>query len=624
MVGLLALGACGGEGPATDPAEESSPLGMPLRADGVIYAGASVVDLTPEILETFDASGGSTFNGCFDDPTGERCGQGFDDVNGNGIFDAVFIGGFGPRRPANDVRDPVEARAAVFAYDGGYIALVSLDLVGVGHPRIDDAGALLAAEGFDPDRLIVTATHNHQGPDTMGLWGDPLGGLPGFDEAYQERVAEAVADAVREAAAQMVPVTLKVGAQRMRDRGPDFNGASFGGRNPTAKMHGMVNDKRDPVVVSDQVLVVQALREEEVVFTLTSWSGHPEVRGSDNNHISSDWVGVTRQVLEDRYGGVALHIPECLGGMQSALSGDLPLVLEDGTHVMATCDADAVADAADEACFEREVGAAREDDFGPVPVWAPKSTWDFVTSHGWHIAEAAISILDAASTYTEAPIRLVTTTSYVPIRNAGYNLLGPQGIFDIGLDEATLDPALCPQAVDVELGCLPFRTSRFAIGPVGFVTAPGELVPELFWGLPTDDPQWVAEASDPSARGPGAVYFPQHDPACDDVDPRACVEVDAIGDCDCLAIHDWPYVISPDPTHEPLVNALDTEFKAAISMTSTNLSYILPETSVNKWVSLLRPRNGDHYEDTVTPAWEFGTIYLEAQRSLDDAWADAQ
>ena len=455
----------------------------------------------------------------------------------------------------------------------------------------------------------------------MGLWGDPLAGVAGFDAAYQDRVAVAIADAVREAAGGMRAVDLRVGAQHLRDRSPYFNGSVFGGHNPTPKMHGMVHDIRDPVVVSDQLLVLQGRAGDEVVFTLTNWSGHPEVRGGDNNLLSADWVGVTRRVLEARYGGLAIHVPESLGGMQSALGGDLPLVDPDGADRWETCEEEAVADEADPGCFGKAIGETRTYDDGlPVPVWAPHDSWEFVTSHGWHIARAAIDLIEAASPVQSAPIRVEVEDGWLPVRNVAYNLFGPSGIFDFGLDQALRDATICPGAAEVPLGCLPFRTFRMEIGPVGVITAPGELLPELAWGLPADDPAWEAESADPAARGPESRYFPQHDADCDAVDPEACLSALDVGDCDCLSIHRWPYVLSPDPTHRPVLESLDTPYKAVFSMTSTYLSYIVPEGDVNRRVSLLEDRDGDHYEDTVTPAYDFATIWLDTQRRIDARW----
>ncbi|MDP7112694.1 MAG: hypothetical protein QGH45_12060, partial [Myxococcota bacterium] len=136
-VGLLALAVgCPGEddddsaGPGDD---DDAPLGMILANDGVTYAGAASIDVTPDVVETWtDHNGDGTFDGCLDDPdaTGEYCSEPFDDVDGDGWFDAIFIGGYGPMRPANGVHDPITVRAVVLSHDGEYLALVGMDLVG--------------------------------------------------------------------------------------------------------------------------------------------------------------------------------------------------------------------------------------------------------------------------------------------------------------------------------------------------------------------------------------------------------------------------------------------------------------------------------------------------------------
>ena len=608
-----------------DPVEPDAPppLGMTLATDGVTYAGTAMVDLTPVIVETFtDLNGSHDFDGCIDDPDAlrEACDEPFDDVSGNGIFDAVWIGGFGPMRPAQDVHDPIWARALVLSHDQQYVAFVALDVVGLGSPRIHEARDRLAADGFDGVRLIVASSHNHQGPDTMGLWGNPMrlsDPVSGLDPAFQARVADAIESTVRDAAAAMQPVDLRVGSVQMRDRSQWFNGSMFGGKNLTAKMHGMIYDGRDPIVVSDQLLVLQGLLDGgQAAFTLTNWSGHPETRGSNNNSISSDWVGVTRTVLEERFGGMALHLPESLGGMQSALSGDLPLVDDDGVHVFAICDSEAVVDPGDLECFEHAVGDDRVDEDGDiVPVWAEKDTWDFSTSHGWHIAEAAIDVIEAGAAVEASPIEVLTEPLYVPIDNFAYQLLGPFDIFDLGLDDAVTDPALCPRASESKLGCLETQTSQIRVGPIGFVAVPGELLPELAWGFP-DNAAWAAEAVDPSARGAGSTYFPQHPEACDEVAFEDCSSRMAIGACNCLAMHAVPYRLHESEATLPLLDLLDTEYKAVLGMADNYLSYIIPRPDFHRTVTLLSDSDGDHYEDTVSPSWDFAPEIQAAQARI--------
>ena len=426
--------------------DEGPPLGMKLAQDGVIYAGAAVIDITPAIGETFtDVNGNHDFDGCIDDPfaDGDGCDEPFDDANGNGKFDPVWIGGFGPLRPALGVHDPIYVRAVVLSYDETYMAIAAIDVVGLGTPRIHEARDRLVADGFEQDRLLVASTHNHQGPDTMGLWGDPENFVSGLDRTYQEHLADSIETAVRQAAAAMVPVTLRIGRTNLRDVEPKwYNGADFGGENPDHIMHGLIHDGRDPIVISDQLLVVQGVGADDgTVFTLTNWSGHPETRSSSNNDISSDYPGTLRDLLEAQLGGVAIDIPERLGGMQSALGGDVPLVDENGEHQYQSCDAAAVADAMDTQCYGLAVGDPRVDADGDrVPAWAERNSWHFTRSLGYNLAEAALGALDQGEVIQAAPMRVEAENFYVPIENSTYNLLAPFDIFELGLDNAVFDP----------------------------------------------------------------------------------------------------------------------------------------------------------------------------------------
>jgi len=363
------------------------------------------------------------------------------------------------------------------------------------------------------------------------------------------------------------------------------------------------------------VLALQAKDAQDgVVATFTTWSGQPEGRGSRNNALSADWVGATRDWIEQEAGGVAIHAPDCLGGMQSALGGDVPLVdASSGAIIQHTCtQADVDKDAP--GCEGRTAGdLAQTADGIPVPDWAPKDSWDFVTSHGILIAQAALAAISDGEETEAWPLAVGTAQGWVPVRNLAYNLLGPQGIFDIGLQDTTTDTALCPQAGEVSLGCLPFTVQRLQVGKLGIATAPGELLPELAWGLPVDDPVWDEENTDPTKRGPDSRYWPQHRRTCDTVSFADCREEEGTLDgCECLRVHAVPYRISDVQGARPVLEDVDTPYKTAMSMAHTYLSYIVPEPDAHKTVSLLSDSNGDHYEDTVSPAWDFGDAYLDA------------
>ena len=84
---------------------------------GPVKVGFSAVRITPEIVDTWNDLNG---DGYFDEEAGET----YNDDNGNGEFDAVWIAGFGNRRPANGVHDDLWARTMVLEQEGFRFALV--------------------------------------------------------------------------------------------------------------------------------------------------------------------------------------------------------------------------------------------------------------------------------------------------------------------------------------------------------------------------------------------------------------------------------------------------------------------------------------------------------------------
>ena len=73
-------------------------LGLPMGPPGVTWVGVAEMDITPEIIETYTDENG---NHHYD------LGEPFDDADGDGVFEPVWIAGFDPRRAAIGVHDPL-------------------------------------------------------------------------------------------------------------------------------------------------------------------------------------------------------------------------------------------------------------------------------------------------------------------------------------------------------------------------------------------------------------------------------------------------------------------------------------------------------------------------------------
>ncbi len=566
------------------------PYGMKLVQDGKLYVGAARVDVTPTILETFtDLDGDNEFDGCDADPeaTAAQCEEPYDDVDGDRHFDALFMAGFGSPRPALTVHDPLSVSAVVLALDGEYVALVGVDAIGLLENRARDARDLVEADGFDRDRLLVNSSHAHSSVDTVGIWGlDEVSS--GADPDFVESIVAAIHETVAAAGSEMVEVSPTVGVADFSE--PEFNGAPFGGINPDPSVEAGVNDIRDPLITAGQVLTLAFDGTDgKRVATVVSSSGHPETSDSDHNELSADYPGVVRDWIDTTDGGTTLFLSGALGGMQSALGGTVPYVDEAGERVLA-------------------------DDGSPE--WLHEGGFEFVRVWGTLMAQASQASLSDDQTWER--IRVRKAEYLVPVDNVSFKLAFQLNLLDTP-DEYVVQSPDCPgwgTNPDV-FGCVPAASWVVELGPVTLGSVPGELFPELFWGVPDDaamadaslrtgDKRWVQTDADCATIDWDAV--------CKDAEEVAVAE-DCDGDgtacdgvCSCIRSHAAPYRVS-DTLPTPIIDLLPGTYRFPLGITNAYCGYIVPEPDFNTWVDVTKEQ-ADHYEETNSCSVSFGELVL--------------
>jgi len=216
--------------------------------------------------------------------------------------DGVLLGGFDSNRPCAGVRDPICARALVMSDGKTPLVIVTLDLVGLSLLRTNRIRARLTRE--HPASILLVCTHNHQSPDTLGLWGPALLGLlpyrTGLDAGYMDWLEEQIVDCVKSAMKQAGPARLHLASG-------EFD-----------KQDRWVHNERSPV--RDRALRVVHLTGENqaAVATLIQHACHPETLWKSNRLISADFCGACCRRVEDKVGGVALYANGSLGAMVTA------------------------------------------------------------------------------------------------------------------------------------------------------------------------------------------------------------------------------------------------------------------------------------------------------------------
>jgi len=219
-------------------------------------------------------------------------------VNITPLRPGLRLGGHAVNRRAVGVRDPLFARVVALSDGGDPLVIAALDLIGLMRGWVEKIRDRL--QTLDRTRIWICTTHTHDSPDTLGLWGPMIAGVPlrsGLDETYQYFLIDRTVAAIREAVSAMVPARLTAAAIDA----------------PTV---GLSRNVRQEGLKDDSVQIMRLVdRHDDDIAVVYNYACHPEFMGHHNRLISAGWPGVTNDRLERRFGGVALALQNALGGM---------------------------------------------------------------------------------------------------------------------------------------------------------------------------------------------------------------------------------------------------------------------------------------------------------------------
>ena len=267
-------------------------------------------DITPD-LSTYDGWTDVDGNNKFEPDNGDT----FEDRNGNGEFDLVWLAGFSSKRPAKGVNDPIWARALALRHEGKTLVLVSIDCIGLTYERFVKVRESIDHAKHGIDHIIFSSTHTHNGPDVLGIWS--YHHLPfKRDEVYIETVLTKTEEAILESVAALEPAAGFYASTELEPQG-------------------WVRDSREPLVY-DRVLGVMRFNKagsEETIATMVCWGNHPEAMGGSYPKVSSDFAHYWREGVEQGLpapngaagiGGMCLYFQGPVGGLMTPLRMDVP------------------------------------------------------------------------------------------------------------------------------------------------------------------------------------------------------------------------------------------------------------------------------------------------------------
>lgn len=470
VVVACAVAACGGGSSTPDASVPDARLegfttpdlvcpggpGCASAGDGQLKVGAAKRAYTPVNFETYT------------DENNDRQYQSsepYNDLNGNHKFDGVWL--FGGARAAMSATTDVEARAIVFIEGDMTIAVVYIDAIGMLANDADMIRSHPMLQGLGIDHIIVGATHAHDAPDTVGLWG-PAVTTTGRQPFVMNALYDAAAGAIKEAVATAQPAQMVIATTKL------INDPS----NPQSKTDDFNKDIRDPVIFDPTLTIarfVKVAAPAETIGTIVNWADHPEVAHFDDTvpaSITAHYPHWLREGIEQGVpasqstyaatdlaglGGVTIFIQGALGGQIGSIRG---------THPPGP---------------------------GGVPVTVESHAMD--QAIGTNAAAKALTALaTTGESVSDLPLSFKSASFAAEIENTYLhvaflvNVIGPHPLVGYNPDEA-IDVGNYPW--------IPLRATYLQVGPLGLVTAPGELHPELWvggydgswsWGWPLYDP----------------------------------------------------------------------------------------------------------------------------------------
>ena len=270
-----------------------------------LRVGFAQVPITPNVYDQWiDVNDDAQFDPDIDE---------WVDGNDNGQFDPVWIAGFQKQRPAQGVKDDLMAVAVVIEDGDRRIGIVAVDPIGLMRKFVLDVRESVP-EAWQIDYLMVHATHNHEGPDTQGLWGPGLF-TSGVDPQYMESLKRNILSAVEKAIANLEPANMSIA------------------RIPTDPLTPIV-DKRKPVVIDEDIRALMFQRADgSVIGTLVNFGIHVELAWDKNLLLTADIAGYLRQgvsdgiyydgeLLKPGLGGTTLWLTGNIGGLMTSGPSD--------------------------------------------------------------------------------------------------------------------------------------------------------------------------------------------------------------------------------------------------------------------------------------------------------------
>ena len=208
----------------------------------------------------------------------------------------IPMSGYGGRNePFKGVHDSLYVTSTVFSDGAQKAVIITADLIGFSHDfcenTIDKIEALL---GIEKDFILLSANHNHGGPQnkTYGTNSNPE--VDKYVEELQQNIIKAVATANDNLQPAMIGIGVGSCKMNINRRARFADGNVWLGRNPDG-----------PCDHDVAVIRIDDLNGNPLAIHV-NWPCHGTASGQENYKITGDWPGLSARFVEKEFDGKAI------------------------------------------------------------------------------------------------------------------------------------------------------------------------------------------------------------------------------------------------------------------------------------------------------------------------------
>lgn len=206
----------------------------------------------------------------------------------------TYIAGDKQNRKFTGIHDNLFAKAVVISSGKENVALLTLDCIGLLYSdvlKIRQKTAEICR--FPVDRIVVSSTHTHAGPDVVGIWGKDFS-ESGVDDAYMDFLISTSAK------------QIKYAFENQKDAKAFTAETTFG----EPWVENICNEEIDRAVSIIQFKDSQ----QKAIATLVNFACHPTFIDAVASEVSADYIHGYYEELKKKIGGEVLFLQGAIGG----------------------------------------------------------------------------------------------------------------------------------------------------------------------------------------------------------------------------------------------------------------------------------------------------------------------